>query len=151
MYRRNRNFFLGALGLALATTALGCSHGGWRHGDEGEPAAVARHLDKVFDHLDVTAEQRTQLEPVALAMANEIASLRQRALGLRADALAQWEAATPDAAELHQRVDQDIEALRQSLHRFVDQAIAVHDTLTPEQREEVASHAGRHRHGRGRF
>lgn len=146
MNRTVRSLGLASLALAMAATAGGCFHGGWHHRDDGAPADVARHIDRAFDHLDVTAEQRAQLEPVALAMAAEISTLRQRTQQLRADALKQWDATTPDAAELHQRVDDEVEALRQNLHRFVDQMVTVHDTLTPEQREEVASFASRGRH-----
>jgi Spy/CpxP family protein refolding chaperone len=142
-HRSTRFLYLGALGVGLAAVTSGCFHGRhWGH-DEGDPEAVSKRVDRAMDRLDVTDAQREQIEPIALQMASELVDLRQRTQRLRRAAMVQWKASTPDAALLHQQVDQDIEAVRQSMHRLVDQAVTVHNTLTQEQREEVASAAER--------
>ena len=137
MTGRASHIVLAAAAAFIVAGTAGC-FGRHHVNDAADPDKVARHLDHALDHLDATAEQRRELMPVGLEIAAELSAMRAKALRLRADAMAQWDATTPDAAELHRRVDQEVDALRQNLHRLVDQVIVVHDALTPEQRQQVA-------------
>ena len=42
-------------------------------------------------------------------------------------------------------MDQRLEGIRALAHRVVDAAVEVHGALTPEQRQEIAERAGKHR------
>lgn len=145
MNRWTHGVSLAALGLCLATVSAGCFHGDRRWRRHSDAEAIARRIDLAFDHLDLTEAQRATLEPIVREMVAELTELRQRARRLRADTVAQWEAQVLDVAEMHRRIDAETEALRATLHQLVDQVATVHGTLEPEQREEIANAASRHR------
>lgn len=143
MTRWTRSLTWTALAVALVGGGAGCMHG--RLGPSDGAEVAAKRVDRALDHLDVTDAQRAQIEPVALEMAAELLALRPGVERLRTIAMAQWNAETPDVAAVHQQVDAELDTLRQTLHRLVDQAATVHGALTPEQREEIASAAAHHR------
>jgi len=146
MQPTNRTLFAIALTLLVAGTAASCHHR--RFGPADGADVAARRVDHALDHLDASEEQRAQLEPVLLEMAAELLALRPGAERLRTVALAQWNAETPDVATVHQQLDAELDTLRLTLHRLVNQAATVHGALTPEQREEIAATAERHRRWR---
>jgi Spy/CpxP family protein refolding chaperone len=131
--------------VALAGFAGGCGH----HGGHGrDPAAVAAfvtdRVDDALDDVDATPEQRARVHAVKdrlLAAAQEARGKRGEH---RAELLAAWRSEQPDAARLHALVDQHADELRALAHQAVDGAIEVHDTLTPAQREKLATKAERH-------
>ncbi len=141
---------LAAAGAALAVvllvgfTAAGCGH----HRGHRDPAQVAKmvnaHLNDVLDDLDATPAQREKIH----ALADQVLADAQKLHAGQADAhqalLAQWDAATPDAAQVHALIDQRIDALRAIAHEAADAAIQAHGVLTPEQRAKVSKKIHRH-------
>jgi protein CpxP len=124
----------------LAGFAGGC-HG--HHGVHGrDPAAMAAfvtaRVDDALDDLDATPAQRTRIHAIKDRL---LAAARATHDGRDADhaaLLAAWRSSNPDRAALLARVDARIDQLRALAHEAVDDAIEVHATLTPEQREKVA-------------
>ncbi len=49
----------------------------------------------------------------------------------------QWKSTKPDAALIHRTIDERTEGVRRFLHALADAVIDTHQTLTPEQRQEV--------------
>src|SRR5262245_53175298 len=94
--------------VVLAATVAGCGRGdrGWHH-DDGD--AVAWHVDRALDHLDATDEQRRTLDPLAREMAAEMLAMRPGAERLRALAMTEWNATTPDVAALHKQLDAELD------------------------------------------
>jgi periplasmic protein CpxP/Spy len=127
--RKTAPFLLAlAAGFALLTGfGGGCGH------HRPDPARVDRmvaaHLDDALDDLGASDAQRAQ-----------VAGQQQARRGL----LALWDADRPDAASAYAIIDARIEALRTFAHQAADEAIKLHDTLTPEQRAKVSKRIHRH-------
>lgn len=125
----------------LAGFAGGChGHGHGVHGRDpaAMAAAVTSHVDDLLDDLDATPAQRTRIHEIKDKL---LASARATHEGREADhaaLLAAWRSPNPDRAALLARVDARIDQLRTLAHEAVDDALEVHATLTPDQREKVA-------------
>jgi hypothetical protein len=141
--RWNRAVASTLLGMVMMAGLAGC----WRDRSchRGEADALACHVERALDHVDASAAQRRTVEPLAREMAAEVLALRPGAERLRSLVMAEWNAATPDVDVLHQQVDAELDRVRATAHRVIDQAARIHGALTPEQREQVARAADWHR------
>ena len=151
-HHRRRGAF-GAAGLASIAAAIfasGCHDRGESH-DRGEERRAERRIEHALDWLDVEGEARERARDAALALAREAAGLRDDGTRLARELVAEWRRDTPDAAALQASVDREIDALRTRAHRALDDVLALHGALDPEQRAEVADlvslreHDHRHR------
>jgi periplasmic protein CpxP/Spy len=142
--RKTAPFLLAlAAGFALLTGfGGGCGH------HRPDPARVDRmvaaHLDDALDDLGASDAQRAQVREIKdrlLAEGRALAAGQQQA---RRGLLALWDADRPDAASAYAIIDARIEALRTFAHQAADEAIKLHDTLTPEQRAKVSKRIHRH-------
>jgi periplasmic protein CpxP/Spy len=141
-----KKFFAGAGAALLAVAAvvgLAGFAGGFGHGCHGgrDPARMAEfvtgRVDDLLDDVDATPEQRTRINAVKdrLLAAGEQARAGHKEV--HDAAVAEWKAATPDAAKLHALVDARVEEMRAFAHQAVDAGVEVHGVLTPEQREKL--------------
>lgn len=130
-----------AVAAVVAVVALGGFAAGRRHHPRS-PAEVQARVDARMGHaldaLHATPEQRVQVKEIVDKVVADGLSLRAGQHDARAALVAQWNAATPDAAQVHALVDQRIDALRAFAHEAADAALKVHAILTPEQRAQVA-------------
>jgi Spy/CpxP family protein refolding chaperone len=107
-------------------------------------AFVTDRVVDALDDLDATPEQRTRIHAVKDRLLTAAQEARAKGGDHRAELLAAWRSEQPDAARLHALVDQHLDEMRAVAHQAVDGAIEVHDTLTPAQREKLATKAERH-------
>jgi protein CpxP len=119
---------------------------GW--GRHRTPADVQAFVDgRVMDALgrvDATPEQRAQVKQIVDRVVADGLKLRDSHGDLHRELVAQWDAATPDAAQVHALVDQRVDAMRALAHEAADAAIQVHGILTPEQRAKVSQRLHEH-------
>ncbi len=113
-----------------------------------DPAAVqamiTEHVEDTLDDLDATPAQRTAILGVKDRLVAKGLALHGDRKAIHESVLAEWNAEKPDAAKLHALVDQRVDAMRTLAHAAVDDAVQVHDTLTPAQREKLARKIERH-------
>lgn len=135
--------FAAVLGLSaiVMLAGFGGHHG---HGPFGEdPAKLHRFIDfrinSALDDIKATDDQRKQVNAIKDDLFAEGIKLHQGQKAAKAELVAQWEAASPDAAKVHSVVDERIDALRAFTHKAADAAIRVHNLLSPEQRAELRS------------
>ncbi|MGA7878731.1 MAG: Spy/CpxP family protein refolding chaperone [Desulfoferrobacter sp.] len=101
--------------------------------------------------LDLTADQKAQLESMQEAFAAETGPLRDELFGKKAELRQLWNEASPDEAKILTR-QQEIQELRNNLQeRGTHFELQCRQVLTPEQREKlstVQSHHGKWQHDR---
>ena len=129
--------------LPAAVLLAGChrEYGAWGGGGAGRVDAA--RVDRALDHLDVTDDRRDEVRVLALRLANELAAMRVEGMRVADEALAQWNATSPDAPALHAVLDRQLDEFRVRAHRVVDDALALHAQLDAGQREQVARFATR--------
>ncbi|RKH53338.1 Spy/CpxP family protein refolding chaperone [Corallococcus llansteffanensis] len=143
--------------LAIAGTAVvavtlltGFGFGGRGHHGSPDPERIKQmvtwKLDDKLDDLDATEAQRTSIHAVKDRLLADGQQLMEGQQAVRKEALTQLESPNPDAAKLHALVDARIDAFRAFAHKATDAVLEMHRTLTPAQRQELASdyreHAG---------
>jgi Spy/CpxP family protein refolding chaperone len=131
--------------VGLAGFAGGC--GGHGHGHGRDPARMAAfvtdRVDDLLDDVDATPEQRTRIRAVKDRLLAAGEATRAGRKEAHDAVVAEWKAATPDAARLHALVDARAEEMRAFAHQAVDAGVEVHGVLTPEQREKLTRKAER--------
>lgn len=150
---------------ALPLIAASCG----THGDDADSAdsaqqalggatdRMARRLERAFDLLQATPEQRQRLRPLAERLHGKGAKLRGLRREVQQTLATALRGAKPDPAALaaiKARVDTAVQELTQEA---VDVVVQAHGVLSPQQRAQVAKllerpwprHHGRG-HGRGR-
>lgn len=128
------------LGVALtaAVTAGGLHHGrGHGHGHGGE--GLEWLVNGALDDLEATDAQRTKVLAVKDRLTGQMRALHAEHAGVHAAFLREWGKDAMDSAALHALVDAKLDVLRASMHGVVDGVAEIHDTLTPEQRRQLAA------------
>jgi periplasmic protein CpxP/Spy len=128
-------------GLAL-TGFTGCGH--HRPDPEHLERMVTHQVDDALDDLKATPEQRQKVLAVKDRMLASGKALRADHKATVQEALSVWEAPSFDRARALALVDARLDAMRTLAHQAVDAAAEVHDTLTPEQRAQVAARVRKH-------
>ncbi|RKG79333.1 periplasmic heavy metal sensor [Corallococcus sp. CA049B] len=127
----------------VAVTLLTGFGWGRHHRGTPDPARINQmvtwKLDDKLDDLNATEAQRSSIHAVKDRLLNEGQSLMEGQQAVRAEAVTQLTSDTPDAAKLHSLVDARIDAARAFAHKAVDAVLEVHRTLTPAQRQTLAS------------
>jgi Spy/CpxP family protein refolding chaperone len=130
-----------AAGLAIVGLE-GCGH------HRPDPARAERMINhRVEDGLDdlkATPEQRQKVLAVKDHLLARWKALRGDHQATMQEALSLWEAPGFDRARALAMVDAHLDAMRTLAHEAVDAAAEVHDTLTPEQRAQLARRLRRH-------
>jgi Spy/CpxP family protein refolding chaperone len=125
------------LGLVLLGLVTIGTLGAFRHGGHGGFMSGAR-LDKMLDEVNATADQRAKIH----AIHDQLVTKRKALQATRKDdlkaLLAQWDAATPDSAAIHAKIDQRAQAMQSFAHDVADALVQVHGVLTPDQRATLS-------------
>lgn len=111
----------------------GC--GGARGGEERLKKMVEWKVEDVLDDVDATEAQRATVKGLKDSVLAEATPLFASAQGTRKELVTEWKAQSVDAARVHQAIAAQADALEGFAHKLADAAIAVHDVLTPKQRE----------------
>ncbi|RKH32814.1 periplasmic heavy metal sensor [Corallococcus praedator] len=139
-----KKLIIAGTAVVAVTLLTGFGFGG-RGGHHGSPdperikQMVTWKLDDKLDDLDATEAQRSSIHAVKDRLLAEGQQLMEGQQAVRTEALAQLESPTPDAAKLHALVDSRIDAFRAFAHKATDAVLEMHRTLTPAQRQELAS------------
>jgi protein CpxP len=112
---------------------------GWGHNPERLQQMVTWRLNDKLDDLDATDAQRQSILAVKDRLFADGVKLMEEHHGVRQEAFQQLASEAPDAQKLHALVDARIDAMRAFAHKMTDAALEVHGTLTPEQRQELAT------------
>jgi Spy/CpxP family protein refolding chaperone len=128
--------------VAAAVTLTAFRHAGFA-GHGRDPAQMAQFVKNrvadALDDVDATPQQRQQVGAIVDQMIANAQAAHQGQAGVHQAFLDAWKAETPDAAQLHQLVDQRVDAMRALAHQAVDAGVQVHGILTPAQRQKIAT------------
>jgi periplasmic protein CpxP/Spy len=143
---------VGLVGGGLATSAVGqnAAVAGFRHFGGGhhrgpiDPAHAKEHAERMVGHLawaiDATPEQRTQLNKVAVAMANDLLPAHQKMHAARGRIVALLRQPKTDRAALEALRAEHV-AMADDVSKRLTQGLAdAADILTPQQRAKLAEH-----------
>jgi Spy/CpxP family protein refolding chaperone len=122
--------------LAVVSTVgtMGC--GGGARGERLEKL-VALKVDDALDDVDATQAQRERVQAMTKETLTSAKPVVEQALATRSALVSEWKAERPDSARVHQLIDAQLDSLRSAVHRLADQALELHQVLTPAQRERV--------------
>jgi Spy/CpxP family protein refolding chaperone len=107
---------------------------------------ITFRLNDTLDDLNATPAQREKVLAVKDKLLADFQANKTIRQQTRQTLVAQWNAEKPDAKAVHDAIDRQIDQMRAFAHEAADQALLVHDILTPEQRSQVA---GEFAHGPG--
>ena len=127
-----------AISAGVLQTANAAPGGHGDHGGLGWSMGSPRHMDRMFDSINATPEQRTQIQQILGAAREELKGQREQGKTLRDQSAALFAQPTVDARAA--------EALRVQIQAQQDQAskrmlqamLDVSRVLTPEQRKQMA-------------
>ncbi len=142
--RRTGKIAVGVVVAAIGFVTLSAfgGPGHWRHGQFSEEHAqkfATFIVDKSLDDVNATDAQRTQInalkDQVVRDMSVAVKARKETAQKL----LVQWESDKPDAKAVHAAIDERIEEMRKVAHQAADDALQVHEILTPGQRATLTA------------
>jgi hypothetical protein len=111
----------------------GC--GGARGGEERMKKMVEWKVEDVLHEVDATEPQRLTVTGLKDSLLAEAKPLVAGVQGTRKEFVTEWKAKSVDAVRVHQAITAQANALEGFVHKVADAAIALHDVLTPKQRE----------------
>ncbi|MEQ9498894.1 MAG: hypothetical protein RIT81_18590 [Deltaproteobacteria bacterium] len=117
-------------------------HGGCGTRDPAKRAERAQrmarsHVEDLLEDVDADATQTQRILGHTDAMTKQALVLHAEHQTTKALLHDQWKSPKPDAALIHRTIDERTEGVRKFLHALADAVIDTHQTLTPEQRQEV--------------
>lgn len=154
-----RRRFFRLAGVTTAAAGLGTlAFGALAHGRRGrgasDPAQMEERLDRMleraFETIEATPEQKAKIEPMVKQAAAELRPLREQARNARREGLKLFSADTIDRGAIERLRAQQIQATDAASKRFTQALTDVAEVLTPEQRKTLAARVARrggHRHG----
>lgn len=129
-----RHFTLAlALPLALAASACGI-------GQTPEQRALSR-AESLLDDVDATEDQRVRVRAVVSDLTKTFAENKKARAGSKDVLLAQLQAKAADVDVINAEATKATTAFTNNAHAVVDAGVAIHQTLTPEQRAILADKA----------
>ncbi len=126
----------GVLQTAHAAPGEHGGHGG--HGGPGWSMGSPRHMDRMLDSINATAEQRTQIQQILGAAREELKGQRAQGKTLREQAAAIFAQPTVDARAAEALRVQMLAQHDQASKRMLQAMLDVSRVLTPEQRKQLA-------------
>jgi len=152
---RRRFFRLAGLGTAAA--GLGSiAFGALAHGRRRGPMDAAqmderldRMLERAFETVDATPEQKAKIEPLVKQAAQELRPLRAKVRTARREGLKLFSAEKIDRGAIERFRAEQVQATDAASKRFSQALADVAEVLTPEQRKTLAARFARHGRGRG--
>ena len=133
-----KNRFLVLVGLAVASFVLltGFRHAGGPHGHGGPD--MEKRVERILTEIDATPQQREQIKAITGRLAEQKKARRAERREDKKELVEFWKQANPDPSQIRAKIDEKVEAHRQSAYEMADAMIEIHRILTPEQRAEVA-------------
>ncbi len=131
-------------GLSAAALAGPGGHGRFAHrgGRMGMMGAMpGLRLLHLAETLNLSDEQELAAIKMRREIREEAQQNRQQMASIFSDVLIELEKPEPDAARLHQIVDQTSARMTKLAHASVDKYLKFQRTLTPEQRQQLVDHA----------
>jgi Spy/CpxP family protein refolding chaperone len=98
-------------------------------------------VDDSLDAISANDQQRATAHALANQLFDDGMKLHQTREQIRAELMQQWKSDHPDANAVHADVDKMVDALRAFAHEAADDALKMHDQLSPEQRNTLAQRA----------
>jgi len=134
---------IGLLGLTGIASLAAFRGGPGIHG-HGPGGFFGARMEEMLDDVDATAEQREKVHAIAERLREKGKALRSGHAAEREQLVAQWEAGTLDRAAIVAHMDARAEQMKAFGHEVADAMVEVQNTLTPEQRTEIAKKMRRH-------
>ncbi len=152
----SKKWFL-ILGIPLVS-AIGLSvlASGGRHGlmafDGGhcfmKPDRIAQIIDwklnDFMDEIDATADQREKVMAEVDALIGEAKAMHSDMQDPHRVLLEQWKSDSPDMSIIQKHLDEGAAMKKAFAGKIAEALLEIHDILTPEQRDKVASHIEDH-------
>jgi Spy/CpxP family protein refolding chaperone len=158
--RQPRRRFFKLAAAATAVAGLGgfglsaLAHGRRRGGAPLDPAQAEERLDRMleraYEQIDATPEQRQKIEPIVKQAARELRPLRAKVREARREGVKLFSADTVDRAAIERSRVEQMQATDAASKRFTQALGDVAEILTPEQRRTLAARFARggvHRRG----
>jgi len=98
---------------------------------------LSYRINSMLDEIHASDAQRAQVNAIKDELFNEGLALKQANRNLRTDLVAEWDSKVIDSAKIHALVNDRVEAFRAFANKVADDAIKVHDLLTPDQRAQL--------------
>ena len=141
---------LAALGfMALGATSMlaldASASGPGGHGTQPFPGAG---LARAMGQLDLTDAQEQALDALKDEVRSEMLAGRAERLERKGDALDQLLAGEIDRAELHKQIDAEAARRTALAHRMTDRVLDLHDSLSPQQKADLAELIAEHQERR---
>jgi len=148
-------------GLASAVGVRAFAHAGgpcgWRQsgfmGAMSDPATIDAHLDRMLKHLyveiDATDAQKQQLAPIVKGAAQDLLPLRAQMQDARRRAVELLSQPTVDRGALEALRAEHVRLIETTSQRLTQALADVADTLTPDQKRQLADRIARWHGARG--
>ena len=123
------------IGVMLASASLlisACYH----HSPEGKIAWIK---DEITDRLSLDAAQQAMLDQIAAGVLDRGQQMHQGREAMHATLLAELSKEHMDRATIETMVAQKRQQMQDMTEYLIDSAIALHETLTPQQREKLVA------------
>ncbi len=130
--------------VAALAGAAAAATGRWHRDPDRAYRFITRKVDRMMNEINATDAQRAQINQIKERLFKEGQDLRQKQRDLRRELLADWDAAQVNGADVHAKVNAQLDAFRAFANDVADASIQVHDLLTPEQRAQVKQAMSRH-------
>lgn len=130
-----------AAGVALAFAGTVYASGGsYSECGAEKEKRVRSKVERVLNRIEATPEQRQSIDSELDNVIASLMELKGDQREIRDSLRREWANDAPNGEALHALVDKKIDEIRAAAHEFVDSGIAVHGTLTLEQRDKIAEH-----------
>ena len=136
---------LGSLAVQVAHAAPG-GHG--MHGEHGGGHGMVgsgRHMDRMLDNVNATAEQRTQVQAIVKAAQTDMKAQREAGRSLHQQSQALFTQPTVDARAAETLRQQMLAQHDQASKRRLQMMLDISRVLTPEQRTKMAERMSQRR------
>lgn len=135
--------------LVVGIAAAGCRRRGHSYRGHDDPANriehLAEHVGDLLDKIEATPEQRRSIQATLDPLIERAKGLAGARDVLRKAYHAEWQGTEFDAAHLNALLEKEVDGFVTFLSDLTEAMAEVHAALSPEQRELLAKHAGRHR------
>ncbi len=118
-------------------SGFGPGQRGWRSPDKIDKLVTFK-LNDMLDDIGATPAQREKVLAAKDKVLGDFLKNRDTNRQTREAMVAQWKSDQPDAKAIHAAIDARIEQMRALAHEAADQALEIHEVLTPAQREPLA-------------
>lgn len=123
--------------LLLTGFGGGCGHTSPEKRAKRAQKMALSHVEDVLDEVDASDAQKQRILLHTTNVTKEGLALHAKHQGTKKFLYEQWQADKPNAPAIHTMIDERTEGVRLFLHKLADALIDTHQTLTPDQREEI--------------